>query len=206
MRPSAVPLAWALVLAANTAAADAPDDEKEPEAPPRAEPAPTPRREPPRAVTRVALAGAYRGIYDLSAFAGGLGFSLGSEATHVGGYFNARALLGSTLAGLRVLDIATTGTVEFHYGGPRFGFGGGIAYFGIRRATTGGTLASVGALSVFRVGYDFADAASAGTAATAPRAASAGREGGAWILLDLEAQIQFGPVIWGPTLLLGWRF
>lgn len=186
-----IALALALAAGARSAGADQQDPDQEWTAPSAAsepEPEPAPKPKGSTLVTRAALMGAYRGIHDLSAFAGGLGVSIGSETPNGGAYFNAHGMVGSTMAGLRVFDFGATVTGELHTQGLRFGGGGGASYFGVRRATTGAILGSVGPMALICLGYDF------------------GESPGPWVLLDLEGQLQAAALVWGPTLLLGWRF
>jgi hypothetical protein len=111
---------------------------------------------PPRAAAfRMGAAGAYRRLFDLSILGGGLALSVGSARARHEGYMNLQLLFGRTLAGLRVTEVGWTGTYEVHFGGLRFGPGGGINFLSIVRATGGGTLISAGFTTLFRVGYDF---------------------------------------------------
>jgi hypothetical protein len=104
----------------------------------------------------IAAVGIAQQLYDLDIYGAGLGLSLGGEGQHVGGAANLQFAMERTAAGLSVFDLGLTGTADWKLGlGLRFGVGGGFTVFGIRRATTGGWLASGGPLTVMRLAYDF---------------------------------------------------
>ena len=144
-----------------------------------------------RLVMRLAILGGYRSLYDLSMIAPGAEASLGVEGEWAGGFLNIYGLHGSTFAGLPVTQIGITGTFEAHFGGIRFGAGGGLTNFYIVRATTGQTLSSTGFENVFRLGYDFF-------------------EDGPYVLSQFSFAIYNGgpdaAIVSGPTLYVGWRF
>jgi len=138
---------------------------------------------------RVALIGEYRSLYDLSVLGGGVMISGGGDGDK-SGQFNLRLAGGRTMAGLSVVDIGVGGSAEFVVtGGFLVGLGGGLAVFGVQRATDGTELLSVGPELYARTGYRFANR-------NAP-----------FITLDFGSELQNGgALVWGPTLSLGYRF
>jgi hypothetical protein len=183
MKTAAIAVGLGLVLATDTVSgqARAVDDAQSGPAAVSSKPART-------VLLRAGLLGAYRELYDLSIWAGGLGLSVGGEGEHHGGHANLHGLFGRTRAGLPITEIGVAGTYEMHFGGARFGVGGGVTYLGIRRATTGQHLGSIGLGPLVRLGYDF------------------GEGHGAYVLAQYSAQAYQGPVVYGPMLWAGWRW
>ena len=131
---------------------------------------------------RVAVVGEYRSLYDLK---------LGKDGDK-SGQVNLRIAEGRTVGGLHVLDIGLGGSAEFILTGGLFiGTGGGMALFGVERATDGSEILSLGPELYGRVGYQFA------------------RRDAPFLTLDfgcaLEGSNNWTPV-WGPTVGLGYRF
>jgi hypothetical protein len=140
------------------------------------------------AVFRAGVLAAYRELYDLSIWAGGLGLSVGGEGEHHGGHANVHGLIGKTRAGLPITEIGLTGTYEMHFDGARFGVGGGLTYLGIGRATAGPRINSIGFGPLLRLGYDF------------------GERSGAYVLGQYALQQFRGAIEYGPSLWVGWRW
>jgi hypothetical protein len=138
---------------------------------------------------RVALTGEYRSLYDLSVLGGGVTLSVGGDGDK-SGQVNLRLVDGRTVGGLHVLDMGLGGSAEFVVtGGLLVGLGGGLALFGVQRATDGSQILSVGPELYGRIGYRFANR-------DAP-----------FLTLDLGSELQTnGTLVWGPTLSLGYRF
>jgi hypothetical protein len=88
------------------------------------------------------------------------------------------------------MDIGLGGSAEFVVtGGLLVGLGGGLALFGVQRATDGSDILSVGPELYGRIGHRFANR-------DAP-----------FLTLDLGSELQTnGTLVWGPTLSLGYRF
>jgi hypothetical protein len=139
---------------------------------------------------RVAVVGEYRSLYDLAVLGGGVVLSLGKDGDK-SGQINLRIAEGRTLGGLHVLDIGLGGSAEFILTGGLFiGTGGGMALFGVERATDGSEILSFGPELYGRVGYQFA------------------RRDAPFLTLDFGCALEgsnWTPV-WGPTLGLGYRF
>jgi hypothetical protein len=148
------------LLAASTTLAQAPRHmpTEAPSQVPTEAPSPEEPPSPPRAtVFRIAAEGAYRPLFDLTVLGGGIELSLGREGERHGGYVNLHGVLGRTAAGLPVLEIGLTGTYEVHFGGLRFGVGGGMNLLNLDRASNGSDVNSAGLTTLFRVGYDFGE-------------------------------------------------
>jgi hypothetical protein len=187
----AVALVPAAVLSSRAAAAQtepAYSQEEESTEPAPSEPKP-PDPKASQGVARVSLVGGYRGLFDLSMLGGGVQLSYGSDGP-VSGHANLRLFDGRTLGGLGVVELSGTAIAEFAtHSGVRFGIGGGIAGFGITRATNGNLIMSCGPEGLLRLGYDFA-----------PHHA-------VFVLADLDVEWQANvSLVWGPTLAVGYRF
>jgi hypothetical protein len=138
---------------------------------------------------RVGIVGAYRRLYDLTVLGAGGGLALGAEGDQGGGYVNLQYVRGRTLAGLDTGELELTGTAEALMGGGwRLGGGAGLSVFGVGRATTGGSITSLGLVGIARAGYDF------------------GPRPGVFVLLQGDVHLLNGPAVWGPTLQVGWQF
>ena len=177
-------VAWLATLATQAHAdPDAPGDEPSSDPPLRPD---DPRS---HIQARVAMTGMYRSLYDLSVLGGGVTLSVGGDGDR-SGQINLRLLDGRTMGGLHVMDIGLGGSAEFVVtGGLLVGLGGGLALFGLRRATDGSDILSVGPELYGRVGHRFANRD------TPP------------LTLDLGSELQTnGTLVWGPTLSLGYRF
>jgi pectate lyase len=201
---AAAALAIAPSIAPSIARADD-GDEPAPAPVPAPAPAPAPAPSAPAEqagglVARIGVLGAYRSLYDLSIFGGGVALSLGGEGRHAGGHFGVYFVDARTAGGLAVLEGGVRGTAEWRLGGGwRWGVGGGITAFGVRRATNGNFIESNGLDGILRVGYDFGAAAPGAQAPERDRV-------GAYVLGDLDTLFLAGAFVWGPTLQLGLRF
>ena len=138
---------------------------------------------------RLALVGEYRSLFDLSVLGGGVLLSVGGDGAQ-SGQINLRLASGRTLGGLSVGDIGLGGSAEFVLtGGLLVGLGGGLAAFGVERATDGSEIISLGPELYGRIGYRFANR-------DAP-----------FVTLDFGSALQSSVTpVWGPTLALGYRF
>jgi hypothetical protein len=181
---ASIVIAWAAALATEARAdGDPPGDEPSSDPPLRPD---DPRS---HIQARVALTGEYRSLYDLSVLGGGVTLSVGGDGDK-SGQVNLRLVDGRTVGGLHVLDMGLGGSAEFVVtGGLLVGLGGGLALFGVQRATDGSQILSVGPELYGRIGYRFANR-------DAP-----------FLTLDLGSELQTnGTLVWGPTLSLGYRF
>jgi hypothetical protein len=159
--------------------------------------------EAPRSSTsyRLAVLADQRNLLDLSVLGGGIAFSVGSAHDKIGGQFEMRAMLGRTAGGLSTFEVGVGGSGDFVIAAGAFiGVGGGLALFGVERATDGSEILSVGPDLYGRVGYRF------------------GKRMAPFVALDLDGQLHVGstggflsgnPVgtfVWGPTLVVGYQF
>jgi len=192
-RPALVAAAFTLALAAPLWPCVARAGEDAAQTEPPAAPAPRPSE----LTLRLALLGDYRSLLDLSAFGGGLALSIGRAHDRYAGQFELRAITGRTWGGLSTLEVGAGASGEAKIvGGAFVGAGAGLAVFGVRRATDGGELLSVGPEVYARAGYRF------------------GSRAAPFLALDLGAQLQGGgrdgttiaTPVWGPTLAVGYTF
>ena len=138
---------------------------------------------------RIAALGEYRGFTDLSYLGAGVQLSAGDDRDK-SGQVNLRFTTGSTPGGLKVLDASLGGSAEIVVaGGLLLGVGGGLALFGVQRATDGSDIVSIGPELYGRLGYRF------------------GRRNAPFVTLDFGSELQTnGTLVWGPTAAVGWRF
>jgi hypothetical protein len=193
--PAAVALALGVTLRPGVARADGMAPPAGEMAPPDPPPAPTPRR--PDLTIRLALLGDYRSLLDLSALGGGAALSIGRADDRYAMQLELRALTGRTWGGLSTLEVGAGASGEVQIvGGAFVGAGAGLAVFGVRRATDGSELLSVGPEVYARAGYRF------------------GSHAAPFLALDLGGQLQGGgrdgttiaTPVWGPTLAVGYTF